>query len=329
MVSDPPAVSVAIRAFRERWLSEAIDSVLDGGFDDLELVVYDDRGDLEDIARRRGDPRVRYHRAGERRDEAGRFAAAAALCRGEFLGLLDDDDRYEPGFLATAVGALRADAGAAVAFARGAWVTPRGVVVPPDGRACGRRPELPAEVLGFRAFVPPSLALLRRTAFESLQEIRPLPAGVAPDAWVQVGLAELGWSAVLVGDVPLVQRRWHPEQISRSARVAAIVVRTWSELTTSDPGLEAIRRSVLARKRVRLGLNRLATGDRSGCRGELRAAARDNPGSWRIPRLTTAWLSRVPVLGSLAASAMLRLERWTRSSPPPFWRPPSGGWRTG
>jgi hypothetical protein len=329
MVSDPPAVSVAIRAFRDRWLSEAIDSVLDGGFDDLELVVYDDRGDLEDIARRRGDPRVRYHRAGTHRDEAGRFEAAAALCRGEFLGLLDDDDRYEPGFLATAVGALRADPGAAVAFARGAWLTSRGVVVPPDGRACGRRPELAADVLGFRAFVPPSLALLRRTAFESLQAIRPLPAGVAPDAWVQVGLAELGWSAVLVGDVPLVHRRWHSEQISRSARVAAIVVHTWSDLTTSDPGQEAVRRSVLARKRVRLGLNLLAAGDRSGCRAELRAAARDDPASWRVPRLATAWLSRVPGLGSLAASAMLRLERWTRSEPPPFWRPPSGGRRTG
>jgi glycosyltransferase involved in cell wall biosynthesis len=321
MVNDPPAVSIAIRAFRDRWLSEAIDGVLDGDLEDLELVVYDDRGDLEEIAARRGDPRVRYHRATERRDEAGRFAAAAALCRGEFLGLLDDDDRYEPGFLAAAVAALRDDPGAGVAFARGAWLTPGGVVVPADGRPSGRRPELAADLLGFRAFVPPSLMLMRRSAFESMQATRPFPDGVAPDAWVHIALAELGWSAVLIGDAPLVQRRWHPEQMSRSALGARIVVRTWSELATSDPELDAVRRRVLARKRVRLGLNLLAAGDRGGCRLELAAAVRDDPASWRTPRRVTSGLSRVPVLGPLLASVALRVERRTLSAPPPFWRP--------
>ena len=66
---------------------------------DLELVIYDDAGDLEALATATGDPRVRYHRAEERRTASGRFTAAVALCRGEYIGILDDDDAYAPDFV--------------------------------------------------------------------------------------------------------------------------------------------------------------------------------------------------------------------------------------
>ena len=58
-----PMVSIAIRAFRRRWLAEAIASVLAQTHRDLELVVYDDAGDLEELAMSTRDPRVRYHHA--------------------------------------------------------------------------------------------------------------------------------------------------------------------------------------------------------------------------------------------------------------------------
>ena len=38
--------SIAIRAYRSRWLSEAIESVLAQTYDDLELIVYDDAGEI-------------------------------------------------------------------------------------------------------------------------------------------------------------------------------------------------------------------------------------------------------------------------------------------
>ncbi len=104
-----PAVSIAIRAFRRRWLAEAIASVLGQTHRDLELVIYDDAGDLEALATATGDPRVRYHRAEERRTASGRFTAAVALCRGEYIGILDDDDAYAPDFVAALVQALDAD----------------------------------------------------------------------------------------------------------------------------------------------------------------------------------------------------------------------------
>lgn len=42
----PPTVSIAIRAYRRRWLGEAIASVLGQTYRDLELVVYDDAGEI-------------------------------------------------------------------------------------------------------------------------------------------------------------------------------------------------------------------------------------------------------------------------------------------
>ena len=81
-------------------------SVLGQTHRDLELVVYDDAGDLDDLVGASGDSRVRYCRATERLGASGRFKAALALCRGEYVGVLDDDDRYAPDFVSTLVQAL-------------------------------------------------------------------------------------------------------------------------------------------------------------------------------------------------------------------------------
>jgi hypothetical protein len=321
MVSGPPRVSVAIRAYRERWLAEAIDSVLDSSLTDLELVIYDDRGGLEAVATRRGDPRVRYHRPDRHRDESGRFASAVALCRGEFIGLLDDDDRYEPEFLAAAVAALAADPRAGAAISRGAWLTERGVKIPPDARPAGRLPDLAADILAFRAFATPSMTLLRRAAWEQLAGERPLPSGVAPDAWIHVNLAELGWESLLLGDRPLVVRRWHPGQVSNSARVAGIVVSTFEQFRLISPEREVLRRTVLARKRVRLAIGLLAGGDAAACREQLRSAARDDKRAWRLPRLATGVAARLGPLGRWVARVALTLERRLAGGPPPLYRP--------
>ena len=81
-----PRVSIAIRAFRRRWLAEAIASVLAQTYRDLELVIYDDAGDLEALASATRDPRVRYHCADAPRSASGRFQAAVGLCRGDYVG---------------------------------------------------------------------------------------------------------------------------------------------------------------------------------------------------------------------------------------------------
>jgi len=315
--SSAPAVSVAIRAHRERWLGEAIDSVLDQDFEDLELVVYDDHGGLEEIAHRRGDARVRYRRAGDDGGPAGRFAAAAALCRGRFLAMLDDDDRYAPGFLARLVAALEDDPAAGVAFCQVSYLTPRGLRTPLDERAGGVRPEIPAEVMAFRAWIPPSTMLMRREAWESVAALGPVPPAIAPDAWVHVRSAELGWHHVLV-DAPLAQRRWHADQISQSGlENARLLVGTWSELASGNPELERLRLAVLARKRIRLAVYLLAEGDADGAREQLAQSAGAAPG-WRALGVLVRLAASVAALGRPVArlAIALRGRMAGRGTPP-------------
>ena len=78
-VTHDPRVSIAIRASRPRWLREAISSVLNQSFRSLELVIYDDAGNLNHIVKEFVDPRVHYHRADIKRGPGGRFKAAVSL----------------------------------------------------------------------------------------------------------------------------------------------------------------------------------------------------------------------------------------------------------
>ena len=91
----PPTVSVAIRAFRRRWIAQAIRSVLAQTFTDLELVIYDTAGDLEDVVAAAADdaralppghaPPVRERTLSERRWRSA--AAATSRCSTTTIGM--------------------------------------------------------------------------------------------------------------------------------------------------------------------------------------------------------------------------------------------------
>ena len=215
-----PAVSIAIRAFRRRWLAEAIASVLAQTHRDLELVIYDDAGDLEALATATGDPRVRYHRAEERRTASGRFTAAVALCRGEYIGILDDDDAYAPDFVAALVQALDTDPRCGVAFCRSTWDDDGKLIVPADPRPAGRQADYAASMLRNGWWTPFSEMLIRRSALEAALRDQPLPPDVGPDTFINLRIALAGWAHVLV-DGRLSRRRWHASQLSRTFPVAA------------------------------------------------------------------------------------------------------------
>ncbi len=105
-----PAVSVVVRVFNaERYLREAIDSVLAQSFADFELLAIDDgssdgsRAILEAF----GDPRIRI--LGQ--PNGGKIAAAArglGEARGRYVAILDADDRAAPERLALQVAYLDA-----------------------------------------------------------------------------------------------------------------------------------------------------------------------------------------------------------------------------
>lgn len=96
-------VSVLVPTFRRHApLVQALRSILQNGFEDLEVIVSDDdpggcaRAAVEEIR----DARVRHslHPGGP--DKPRNWQHAARQARGEFVVKLDDDDEFRPGFIA-------------------------------------------------------------------------------------------------------------------------------------------------------------------------------------------------------------------------------------
>jgi glycosyltransferase involved in cell wall biosynthesis len=311
-----PLVSIGIRAYRSRWLADAIASVLSQTHQELELVVFDDSGDNEDVvARFAGDGRVRYHRARERLGASGRYAATLSLCRGEYLGLLDDDDRYAPTFVASVLAPLEADQTLGLAFARSVWEV--------DGRRVGggeslrRGPQADAarSLLTLRWCPTPSRTLLRRAAYDAVQ---PIPDGVASDLYVSALLAANGWGLHLV-DEPLVVQRFHSDQLIRAPRTLEdLLVATFGALQFEDDELEALRAQALARAYVRRAVHHLRDGRRSAARADLEAARATDRRAWRPLRRAARTAAGVPLDGTTAVRALFALPalRRRRDLPP-------------
>jgi glycosyltransferase involved in cell wall biosynthesis len=318
-----PLVSVAIRAYRSRWLGEAIESVLGQTHDDLELVVYDDSGENADIVRRfTRDPRIRYHRAPARLGASGRYAAALALCHGEYVGLLDDDDRYAPEFVARVVAPLEADATLGLAFARVTWEFDGGRASQAERVRPGAQPGAARRLLTTCWCPVPSQTLIRRAALDAVQRERPLPDGVAPDLYVSTAVAADGWGLYLV-DAPLVVKRFHAGQLIRfPGAFEDLLVATYAALRFHDTELEALRAQALARALVRRASFHLRTGRRADARADLEAARAADPRAWRPLRRVARAAAAIPVVGVASTRALFALPAMRRRRELPPGSPP-------
>jgi len=99
-----PLVSVLITAYNhEKYIAEAIESVLASTFRDFEMILVDDRStdSTVEIARRyMTDPRVRIHVNERNLGDYPNRSRAAALARGKYLKYVDADDTIYPHGLA-------------------------------------------------------------------------------------------------------------------------------------------------------------------------------------------------------------------------------------
>jgi glycosyltransferase involved in cell wall biosynthesis len=99
-LSSAPIVSVLITAYnREKYIAEAIDSVLASSFKDFELIIVDDcsKDHTVEIARRyTSDPRVQVHMNEKNLGDYPNRNRAASFARGKYLKYLDSDDVIYP-----------------------------------------------------------------------------------------------------------------------------------------------------------------------------------------------------------------------------------------
>ena len=103
----PGLVSIAIPAYKRRWLREAIESALSQDYEDIELIIVDDHSphNLKEVVNPYlSDNRVSYHcnETNIGKDSvANNWNRCLDYIRGEFFVLLCDDDILMPGFVST------------------------------------------------------------------------------------------------------------------------------------------------------------------------------------------------------------------------------------
>jgi len=104
-----PKVSVCIPTYNSAsYLPQAIESVLQQDFTDLELVIADDASTdrTPELCLSMSDPRIRYIRYEENAGQAGNFNRSFKEAKGEYITLLSADDYFLPGLLKDRVARL-------------------------------------------------------------------------------------------------------------------------------------------------------------------------------------------------------------------------------
>lgn len=194
----------------DRWLDEAIASVLANEWDNVEVIVVLNGADPDSVPQHADDPRVRILRFPERLGLAGAPIKGLEVARGDFILRLDADDRMLPSRIQSQIDVLRAQDDVVLVSSRVAWIDPEGspaggfdYPVGPDVRAALTRVNV----------VPHSSIALRRS---DLDAVGGYDASLIlfEDYDFVLRLAMRGRVATL--DKVLTEYRIHPSQVSRT-----------------------------------------------------------------------------------------------------------------
>lgn len=196
-----PLISVMIGVYNaERYLAEAIDSVLAQSYRPLELIVVDDGSDdgSADLARTYGDALTYAHQ-----ENAGNGSArnhAVRLASGELFAFLDADDRFLPEKLEHQFAELEAGADLDIVFGHvREFVSPELT----DAQRASVRPPAPQPL----PWTAPNLMLIRRESFARVGRFsEEVKVGVTVD-WYARAL-EAGLRSAMLPEVVL-ERRLH------------------------------------------------------------------------------------------------------------------------
>ena len=119
-----PRVTIGIPVFNgERYLAQAIESILNQTYTDFELIISDNAStdDTQEICEKyaAADERIRYYRNDQNLGAAPNFNRLFDLARGEYFQWLAHDDLLAPDFLRQCVEILDADPSSILCFS---WV---------------------------------------------------------------------------------------------------------------------------------------------------------------------------------------------------------------
>ncbi|HNT23468.1 MAG TPA: glycosyltransferase [Anaerolineales bacterium] len=211
-------VSVVIPCYNQgHFALRAIQSVLDQGLDECEIILIDD-GSQDDTGELLGsitDSRLRYHYQPNQGLAAARNKGLH-LAKGEFIVFLDADDELAPSFFAKTLPVLRSNSEWAGVYTLSVYIDPDekilpgpvvGRIVPPD--------QLYSELLQ-GGFLPIMAAVVKRKAVLSIRGFESSLSGTADwDYWLRLAKENL-----LVGiPEPLAYYRVYPGSMSTNAEL--------------------------------------------------------------------------------------------------------------
>ena len=91
-------ISIAIPAYKAKYLAQAIESVLNQTFNDFELIIVNDQSpeDITSIVKSFNDRRIRYYINDKNiggNDPVANWNKCLSYAKGEFFAMICDEDR--------------------------------------------------------------------------------------------------------------------------------------------------------------------------------------------------------------------------------------------
>jgi len=212
---------------REAYLADAIRSVLDSTFRDIELIIVDDRSkdrSVEIAAEYRDlDDRVRLHVNSQNLGDYENRMLAASLARGTYIKYVDSDDLIYPHGIAVMVQNMERHPEAAMAIAHSLPEEERPYPILLTPEESYRRHFLGRGCFG----CGPGGAIIRRDVFESLGGFRP-EWGVLSDLELWLRIAAV--NPVLLQQPALTWWRKHEGQQYRIGNAERVYLERGFEL---------------------------------------------------------------------------------------------------
>ena len=307
-MSASPRVSVVLATYNRRgFLCQALDSLLAQSYPDFEVIVGNDGGAdyIEPVKQHFADERIAWVDHGVRKGLLDNTLDGFSRARGEFLAILQDDDRWAPDLLARLVPRLEADPTINVAFSDHFIIDRDGGVdlaaTDRNSAAWGRDRLAPGVHRPFRrlAVIDGTIpiqcaAVFRRSALDV--SAFPLEAGPKFDRWLSWEMAR-GNAGAHYEPARLAYYRSHPGQQTvtgglENAEAGIYIFQRFLEEPELADLPRASLRALLAADRYGAGVALIRRGHPRAARRQLLEALRLRP----RPRTGAAMLaSLLPV----------------------------------
>ncbi len=232
-----PRVSVIITSYNhERFVAEAIESVLRQDMQDWELIIRDDGSTdgTASVITSFSDPRIRFLGSGPRLGASRSFNECLAVARAPYIAILNSDDAFEPNKLSTQLRFLDNREDIAAVFCRVSLVKENGEAWEQPHPYCqlfeqanrSRHEWLKHFFAEGNCLCDPT-AIVRKRIFDEIGAYDPRLASLPDmDFWIRLCLAHEIW----ILPEKLLRFRLRSNEANESGRRPAMLVRLHAEI---------------------------------------------------------------------------------------------------